>query len=122
MADTAVATYKGRFIQVAFTGAGASWDFSTDTGVPLEMRNLGRLKVMSITFIPSATADKCVITEGTGSGGPIVYEAMAIETTSGVVNEDKKNYDKGMWMRPYFDLSKSTLTTPTSAFIVFELG
>jgi hypothetical protein len=121
MADTAIATVKNRYMTVAFAGNGALWNFVADTNVPVELRNLGKINVQSITFIPTAANDKCVITEGPGSGGPVIYEGVSIQTTSGVVVEDRQVFPRGQWMCPYFDLSKSTLGTPANAVIIFEL-
>ena len=121
MSNTATASVRGRFIEVTFAGSGADWDSMADTNMPAELRNLGQLKVSSITFIPSAANDKCVITET--SGGPKLFEAISIQTTTGVVNDVTKSFgDGGTWMRPFFYLAGSTLGTAANAKILVELS
>jgi len=120
MANTAIASMQGRFIEITFAGSGASWDFTTDTKIPAEIRALGYLHVKSITFEPSQAGDICIITEGPGSGGPAIFLSKTIETTSGVIPTDRWTYDEKSQMRPYFDLTRSTLNTPSAAKILIE--
>ena len=121
MSNTAIAAIKGTFIEISFAGSGAAWDMTTDTKIPVELRNRGFLNVDSITFVPSAANDICIITEGPGSGGPAIFYNATKETTSGVVQEQTKGYNHKK-MTPYFDLSRSTLGTAANAKILIELA
>lgn len=119
MANTATATVKGRFIEITFAGSGAAFDFMSDASMPAELVNLGQLKVNSISATLSAVADKIVITET--NGGPQLFNFTGIAGNSDM-NNTRTYGDGGTWMRPYFDLSKSSLSAASNAKIIMELA
>ena len=122
MANTAIATIKGKFIEIVLAGSGASWDMTTAPEVPAELRALGYLQVDAITFEPSQAGDVCVITEGPGAGGPKIFMSKTILTTRGVIPTDRQTF-KSKKMTPYFDMSKSTIGgTIGNASILIELA
>lgn len=114
MANTADTTASGNFIQVAYSGSGADWNYNTDGGFKDGMW------VKSIMFHPSAQNDRLIVNEGSIDGASI----MDVKCTS-ATPQDKIKYfqgECGSYIKPYIDLTDCTFSTIGSVKIVFELA
>lgn len=116
MANAAVTTLGGSFVQVTYTGAGLDWSYLfSNSPFPDGM------KVYSIEFNPGAANDKLVVNEGGNDGASIIHVECVDE------NDDKIKYfhPNGRWMKPYIDLSDCTFgagADATGVKIIFHLA